>query len=308
MPFVRRSRRQRHGNIDDKTAGPRQPDGAARPSSRNFEDRACTSSHPLTEDRCPSSRPQFLSPLARQLHRQRPRDVVIRLCARRTRIPNQPPNDPRTRSRVGSGGQRSAASTCSLGARSCWCAGPRTGPFARIRTETSTVRRDQVERDLAAIAANGFNALRTYTVPPRWLLDAAERYGLRVMIGLPWEQHVAFLDDRARGDDIERRVRAAVQSCAGHPAVLSYAVGQRDPGADRAMARAPPGGAVPRAALRRGPQRGSDGPGDVRELSRPRSTSSCRSSTSCASTCTWSRRSAWQPTWRGSRTWSATAR
>jgi hypothetical protein len=27
-------------------------------------------------------------------------------------------------------------------------------------------RRDQVERDLAAIAANGFNALRTYTVPP----------------------------------------------------------------------------------------------------------------------------------------------
>ena len=90
-------------------------------------------------------------------------------------------------------------------------------------------RRDQVERDLAAIAANGFNALRTYTVPPRWLLDAAERYGLRVMIGLPWEQHVAFLDDRARGDDIERRVRAAVKSCAGHPAVLSYAVGNEIP-------------------------------------------------------------------------------
>mgnify|MGYP003694441611 CR=1 FL=1 len=90
-------------------------------------------------------------------------------------------------------------------------------------------RRDQVERDLAAITANGFNALRTYTVPPRWLLDAAERYGLRVMIGLPWEQHVAFLDDRARGDDIERRVRAAVKSCAGHPAVLSYAVGNEIP-------------------------------------------------------------------------------
>ena len=89
--------------------------------------------------------------------------------------------------------------------------------------------RDQVERDLVAIAANGFNALRTYTVPPRWLLDTAERYGLRVMVGLPWEQHVAFLDEPARCDAIERRVRTAVRSCAGHPAVLMYAVGNEIP-------------------------------------------------------------------------------
>jgi GT2 family glycosyltransferase len=90
-------------------------------------------------------------------------------------------------------------------------------------------RPGQVERDLAAIAAHGFNALRTYTVPPRWLLDTAERYGLRVMVGLPWEQHVAFLDDRARGEDIERRIREAVRSCTGHPAILCYAVGNEIP-------------------------------------------------------------------------------
>jgi O-antigen biosynthesis protein len=89
--------------------------------------------------------------------------------------------------------------------------------------------RDQVERDLAAIAVNGFNAVRTYTVPPRWLLDTAERVGLRVMIGLPWEQHVAFLDDRIRCDSIERRVRAGIRSCAGHPAVLWYAIGNEIP-------------------------------------------------------------------------------
>ena len=89
--------------------------------------------------------------------------------------------------------------------------------------------RDQVERDLVAIAANGFNALRTYTVPPRWLLDTAERHGLRVMVGLPWEQHVAFLDEPARCDAIEQRVRTAVSSCAGHPAVLMYAVGNEIP-------------------------------------------------------------------------------
>src|SRR5437868_2164355 len=54
---------------------------------------------------------------------------------------------------------------------------------------------DVVERDFAQMAANGINAVRTYTVPPRWLLDTAQRHGLRVMVGLPWEQHVAFLDD-----------------------------------------------------------------------------------------------------------------
>src|SRR3954447_5616711 len=56
--------------------------------------------------------------------------------------------------------------------------------------------RAMVERDFAQIAAAGANAVRTYTVPPRWLLDAAADHGLRVMVGLPWEQHVAFLDDR----------------------------------------------------------------------------------------------------------------
>ena len=86
-----------------------------------------------------------------------------------------------------------------------------------------------MERDLGAIRANGFNAVRTYTVPPRWLLDVAWRYGLRVLVGLPWEQHVAFLDDRIRRGSIERRVGAGVRSCAGHPAVLAYAVGNEIP-------------------------------------------------------------------------------
>ena len=77
-----------------------------------------------------------------------------------------------------------------------------------------------VDRDFALMAAHGLNAVRTYTVPPRWLLDAAERLGLCVMVGLPWEQHVAVLDERFHPRDIERRVREGVRACAGHPAVL----------------------------------------------------------------------------------------
>ena len=36
---------------------------------------------------------------------------------------------------------------------------------------------ETVERDFAQMAAHGLNAVRTYTVPPRWLLDTAQRQG-----------------------------------------------------------------------------------------------------------------------------------
>jgi GT2 family glycosyltransferase len=86
-----------------------------------------------------------------------------------------------------------------------------------------------VGADFDAIARHGFNAIRTYTVPPRWLLDAAHRAGLWVLAGLPWEQHVAFLEDRSTARAIEHRVREGVRACAGHPAVLAYAVGNEIP-------------------------------------------------------------------------------
>jgi GT2 family glycosyltransferase len=86
-----------------------------------------------------------------------------------------------------------------------------------------------VDRDFAQMAANGVNAVRIYTVPPRWLLDTAQRHGLRVMVGLPWEEHITFLDDGERSRSIEQRVRAGVRACAGHPAVLCYVIGNEIP-------------------------------------------------------------------------------
>ena len=88
----------------------------------------------------------------------------------------------------------------------------------------------RVEGDFAAMAASGINAVRTYTLPPRWLLDLALRSGLVVMVGFAWEQHVAFLADRGRASDIERRLREGVRACAGHPAVLCYSIGNEIPG------------------------------------------------------------------------------
>jgi O-antigen biosynthesis protein len=81
-----------------------------------------------------------------------------------------------------------------------------------------------VARDFATMAAHGLNAIRTYTPPPRWVLDVAAEYRLSVMVGIPWEHHVPFLDDPHRARSIEERVSRAVSKCAGHPAVLCYSI------------------------------------------------------------------------------------
>jgi O-antigen biosynthesis protein len=115
------------------------------------------------------------------------------------------------------------------GDRKLYVRGVTYGPFAPDDVTGEVYDTELVERDFAAMGEHGINAVRVYTVPPRWLLDAAQRHGLRVMVGLPWEQHVTFLDDRGRARSIERRVREGVRACAGHPAVLCYAIGNEIP-------------------------------------------------------------------------------
>ena len=106
-----------------------------------------------------------------------------------------------------------------------WVKGVTYGTFAPDAYGQPFPNAAQVERDFAQMARAGMNTVRVYTVPPRTLLDAAHRHGLKVMVGLPWEQHIAFLDEAGRPEAIERRVRDGVQSCARHPALFCYAVG-----------------------------------------------------------------------------------
>jgi len=86
-----------------------------------------------------------------------------------------------------------------------------------------------VREDFRAMAAAGINAVRTYSTPPLWLLDEAAVQGLLVMVGFPWEQHIAFLDEHERPGEIERRLREAVRCCVGHPAVACYTIGNEIP-------------------------------------------------------------------------------
>src|SRR5207249_10624737 len=58
---------------------------------------------------------------------------------------------------------------------------------------------DVIDRDFGQMAASGFNAVRIpHTMPPRALLDAAERHRLWVMVGLSAEQLIGYIIDRRR--------------------------------------------------------------------------------------------------------------
>ncbi len=86
-----------------------------------------------------------------------------------------------------------------------------------------------VAEDFERMREAGLNTVRTYTAPDAGLLDAAARHGLRVMVGLPWPQHIAFLDD----PDLRRRICgdiiARVRELSDHPAALVFALGNEIP-------------------------------------------------------------------------------
>jgi glycosyltransferase involved in cell wall biosynthesis len=113
-----------------------------------------------------------------------------------------------------------------LGDRKLTVKGVTYGPFSS--DPGGGFEPDTAEHDFAQMVAAGINAVRLYTPPERWLLDLADAQGLLVMIGIPWEQHIAFLDD-GRADQIERTVRESVRASADHPAVLCYAIGNEIP-------------------------------------------------------------------------------
>jgi GT2 family glycosyltransferase/sugar lactone lactonase YvrE len=89
--------------------------------------------------------------------------------------------------------------------------------------------RERVAEDFRLMAGLGINTVRTYTPPRVDLLDEAARNGLRVMVGLPWSQHVAFLDDRRLVQSIRREIVGQARALSSHPAVLLTALGNEIP-------------------------------------------------------------------------------
>src|SRR5215469_14183496 len=64
------------------------------------------------------------------------------------------------------------------------------GPFAQGSHGSQFPEFVTVDKDFALMREAGVNTVRVFTVPPVWLLDAAHREGLKLLIGLPWSQHI----------------------------------------------------------------------------------------------------------------------
>ena len=87
-----------------------------------------------------------------------------------------------------------------------------------------------VGHDLALMAASGVNTVRTYTLPPRWFLDAAHQHGLLVLPGLGAERLIGHLNDGRRAQArVEAELAQQVRRCSGHPALLGYSIANEIP-------------------------------------------------------------------------------
>ena len=103
------------------------------------------------------------------------------------------------------------------------------GPFSPSSHGAPFPEKTILEKDFALIRELGANCLRTYTVPPTWLLDLAATYGLRMLIGIPWAEHIAFLDSSSMRAEIRQTIANGVKACQDHPAIFGYLIGNEIP-------------------------------------------------------------------------------
>ena len=116
-----------------------------------------------------------------------------------------------------------------LGSKKFCVKGVAYGPFAPNAAGQQFASPEQTTADLDAIRALGANVIRVYHVPQRWFLDLAAERGLKVLIDIPWNKHLCFLDSNEQRENARAAVRAAVLACSRHPAVFAFSVANELP-------------------------------------------------------------------------------
>jgi glycosyltransferase involved in cell wall biosynthesis len=103
------------------------------------------------------------------------------------------------------------------------------GPFAPDANGDFVGEPEKARRDFALMQELGINLLRIYHIPPRWFLDLAREFGLRVLISIPWAEHIEFLNQPAMRHQIVETIREGVARNRGHDAIFGYLVGNEIP-------------------------------------------------------------------------------
>jgi beta-galactosidase/beta-glucuronidase len=116
-----------------------------------------------------------------------------------------------------------------LGAKKFYVKGLAYGPFAPDPAGLRFASPEQTAKDFSQIRALEANLIRVYHLPPKWFLDLAAEQGLKVLVDIPWNKHLCFLDSELRREEARQAVRQAVTDCARHPAVFAYSVANEIP-------------------------------------------------------------------------------
>ncbi|HWX19994.1 MAG TPA: glycosyltransferase [Candidatus Binatia bacterium] len=116
-----------------------------------------------------------------------------------------------------------------LGEKKFYAKGVAYGPFQPDAGGQPFASPEQTATDFAQIQALGANLVRIYAVPAKWFLDLAAEHQLKVLIDIPWPQHLCFLDSPAHREEARQAVRHAALACARHPAVFALSVANEIP-------------------------------------------------------------------------------
>ena len=116
-----------------------------------------------------------------------------------------------------------------LGDKKFYVKGLAYGPFAPNAAGHCFAPPEQTRADLAQIRDAGANLVRVYGVPAKWFLDLAAEHALKVLVDIPWNKHLCFLDSRTEQANALEAVRRAVFGCARHPAIFAFSVANEIP-------------------------------------------------------------------------------
>jgi O-antigen biosynthesis protein len=108
------------------------------------------------------------------------------------------------------------------------------GPFAPGADGEPFPAQQRVRDDFSRMQAASINAVRTYHVPPDWLLSLADEAGLNILVGLPWvdvplRRHFGFLESEQVQREARQFVRKAAQHGRNHPSLFAYCIGNEIP-------------------------------------------------------------------------------
>lgn len=99
------------------------------------------------------------------------------------------------------------------------------GPFKLNSRGEPYPEDDRLAADLEHIQELDFNTLRLYELPTPSVIRTATTLGLRLLVGIPWTDHVDFLRDRRLKKEIQTKVVQAVTGLKDEPCVAGFLIG-----------------------------------------------------------------------------------